>query len=194
MKPLFLLVLSLHVVVSVRDNSTNEFSVENEDSRVLSRRKRFLTFPDGSSLQLVFCVQTSALIPIGDIFLYGSTAALAWTLPADPTFTEFFTGKDKAQRREDVRNINYVDERGRVIARVPYKRRPIVNPAFAKRSVDEPQTFKEKLKMKIDRMKMHEMQTNREYLKKEHLDEKSIEFHRSNRLELLQRIERLLTA
>lgn len=32
-------------------NGTNEFS-ENERSRVLSRRKRFLTFPVGSSLQL----------------------------------------------------------------------------------------------------------------------------------------------
>lgn len=48
------IVLFLETVISenVRGtNGTNEFS-ENERSRVLSRRKRFLIFPEGSSFQL----------------------------------------------------------------------------------------------------------------------------------------------
>lgn len=48
------IVLLFETVISenVRgSNDTNEFP-ENERSRVLSRRKRFIIFPDGSSLQL----------------------------------------------------------------------------------------------------------------------------------------------
>lgn len=70
----------------------------------------------------------------------------------------------------------------------------IVNPAFAKRSVDDNQlSFKEKLKLKIDRKKMHESQMNRDYLKAENMDKDAIEFHRSNRLELYQKLETLFT-
>lgn len=69
-----------------------------------------------------------------------------------------------------------------------------MNPAFAKRSVEDNNiSFKEKLKLKIDRKKMHERHLNRDYLT-QHMDKDSIEFHRSNRLELYQKIERLLSA
>ncbi|KAJ0175000.1 hypothetical protein K1T71_009141 [Dendrolimus kikuchii] len=186
---------------SFEDNGNiteNEFSFGNGGSRVLSRQKRFLTFPDGSSVQLVFCVQTAALIPIGDIFLYGNTAALAWNLPSDTMFLDVLRQQSKAQRRGDVvKTVNYLDEEGRLISRVPYKRKPIVNPAFAKRSIDnevKEMTFKEKLKIKIDRKKMHDKQLKRDFLKKEHLDEHSIKFHRSSRLELLEKLEKLITA
>lgn len=50
-----LLVLQTVISENVRDNGNstlNEFSEENEGSRTLSRRKRFVIFPDGSSLQL----------------------------------------------------------------------------------------------------------------------------------------------
>lgn len=51
------IVLLFETVISenVKDNGNNtvdEFSVGNEGSRLLSRRKRFLIFPVGSSLQL----------------------------------------------------------------------------------------------------------------------------------------------
>lgn len=60
MKSSFLCFVSLLVVQrviseNVQDNgndTVNEFSEENEGSRALSRRKRFVIFPDGSSLQL----------------------------------------------------------------------------------------------------------------------------------------------
>lgn len=64
-----------------------------------------------------------AWIPIGDIFLYGSTIALAWTLPSDPTYLNMFKTYERTNRRNDVvtKTLNYIDEDGRVIAKVPYK-------------------------------------------------------------------------
>ena len=50
-----LLVLQSVISENVRDNgnnTANEIHEENEGSRALSRRKRFVIFPDGSSLQL----------------------------------------------------------------------------------------------------------------------------------------------
>ncbi|CAG4940026.1 unnamed protein product [Parnassius apollo] len=137
-----------------------------------------------------------ALIPIGDIFLYGNTAALAWNLPTEPQFLSMFKEHEKkSQRRGDSnKNIYYLDESGKVLAKVPFKKPFIVNPAFAKRSIDDIVTFREKLKIKIDRMKMHEKQSRREFLNKEHLDKDSVDFHRKSRVELYQKIEKLVTS
>ncbi|XP_049871721.1 uncharacterized protein LOC126370733 [Pectinophora gossypiella] len=179
--------------ISMSESGGNCSEVSN--LRTFSRRKRFLVFPEASSLQLVFCCQTSALIPIGDIFLYGNTAALAWTLPTDPDFLTMFKKHEKSQRRQDTKEIYYLDANGKLLAKVPYKRKPIINPAFAKRSVDEQKTtFKEKLKIKLDRMKMHEKQKSRQYLKSEYMDEKSVNFHRHSRVGLYEKLEKLFTA
>nr|XP_049702279.1 uncharacterized protein LOC110370341 [Helicoverpa armigera] len=197
----FVTFLVLQTVISenVKDNgnnTVNEFHEENEGSRALSRRKRFVIFPDGSSLQLVFCCQTAALIPIGDIFLFGSTVGLAWNLPTDPSIFHTFKDFERPLRRNDVvKTINYLDEDGRLIAKVPYKRRLIVNPAFSKRSVeDKSMSYKEKLKLKIDRKKMHEKHFKLDYLKHHNLDKNSIDFHRRNRVELYGKIEKMLEA
>nr|XP_049702284.1 uncharacterized protein LOC126055746 [Helicoverpa armigera] len=197
----FVTFLVLQTVISenVKDNgnnTVNEFHEENEGSRALSRRKRFVIFPDGSSLQLVFCCQTAALIPIGDIFLFGSTVGLAWNLPTDPSIFHTFKDFERPLRRSDVvKTINYLDEDGRLIAKVPYKRRLIVNPAFSKRSVeDKSMSYKEKLKLKIDRKKMHEKHFKLDYLKHHNLDKNSIDFHRRNRVELYGKIEKMLEA
>ncbi|XP_068622865.1 uncharacterized protein [Battus philenor] len=179
------------------DCAGNEGSQGNETrTRLLSRAKRFIVFPDGSSFQLVFCVQTMALIPIGDIFLYGNTAALAWNLPSDPKFFNMFKDHEKEinRRGDSNKNVYYLDDTGKVLAKVPYRRRLTVNPAFAKRSIDDKVTFREKLNMKIDRMKMHEKQSTREYLNKDHLDKDSVDFHRNSRVELYEKIEKLINA
>ncbi|XP_039758872.1 uncharacterized protein LOC120632901 [Pararge aegeria] len=176
------------------ETSTNG-SVNEARKRTLSRSKRFLVFPEGSSLQLVFCVQTSALIPIGDIFLYGNTAALAWNLPTDPKLLLMLKEYEKtAKRRVDESNVYYVDDKGKLIAKVPYKRRTIINPAFAKRSVSDKTSFKEKLKIKIDRLQMHKRQLQREYLKKNNFDRDSIEFHRHSRVDLYEKLAPFITA
>ncbi|CAH0718158.1 unnamed protein product, partial [Brenthis ino] len=134
----------------------------------------------------VFCVQTSALIPIGDIFLYGNTAALAWNLPTEAKdLLMFKEDKNTARRRRDEETY---------FTNVSGKRSAIVNPALAKRSVDENMTFKEKLKIKIDRAKMHERKLKRDFLNKQHLDHDSVEFHRSTRVGLYEKLIPLITA
>ncbi|XP_061719983.1 uncharacterized protein LOC133527108 [Cydia pomonella] len=173
---------------------TNE-TCGSKEPRVLSRSKRYLLFPEGSSFQLVFCLQTTALIPIADIFLIGQTAALAWEMPTDPAIFHMFKGEKVAQRRNDIqKNIYYLNKHGEVIAKVPYKRKPI-NPVFAKRSIEDKPTYKEKLKkLKIDRGKMHKTQLKENYLRKHHLDKRYIEFHRSSRLSLLEKLETFFSA
>ncbi|XP_063627498.1 uncharacterized protein LOC134799001 [Cydia splendana] len=143
----------------------------------------------------LFCLQTTALIPIADIFLVGQTAALAWEMPTDPAIFHMFKGEKVAQRRNDhQKNTYYLNKQGEVIAKVPYKRKPI-NPVFTKRSIEDKQTYKEKLKkIKIDRAKMHETQLKKNYLKKHHLDKRAIEFHRNSRLSLLEKLETFYSA
>ncbi|KOB68919.1 Uncharacterized protein OBRU01_17555 [Operophtera brumata] len=140
------------------ENVTSEISVtEDLSNTVLSRRKRFVIFPDGSSFQLVFCTQTHGYLQVGDIVWFGSTAALAWELPSDPSVFNMFK-----------------------------EQRPIVNPAFAKRSVDFPHTPPLSIK------KMHDMQKSTNYLNDLH--ENSIEFHRTGRKSLYAKVEKVLQA
>ncbi|XP_041980983.1 uncharacterized protein LOC121734437 [Aricia agestis] len=169
------LYLILTLIVFVQ--GTNETDTSN-GTRILSRRKRFLIFPEGSSLQLVFCTTYPMLSVIGDILLWGNTAALAYELPQDP-YSPFMHRADPLHRRMDTKTIYYTDYDGKVIHKEPYKRKSIVNPAFAKRSVEE----------KINRKEMHEVQT-REFLMAG--DERSVEFHSSSRVALYRQIELLL--
>lgn len=55
---------------------------------------------------------------------FGSTAALAWELPSDPSVFNMFKEQSKiygGNRRID-KNIYYLDEDGKVIGKVPYRR------------------------------------------------------------------------
>lgn len=72
----------------------------------------------------VFCVQTMALIPIGDIFLFGNTAALAWNLPTDPKIFSMFKDYEKGSNRraDSSKNIYYLNDNGKVLAKVPFKK------------------------------------------------------------------------
>ncbi|XP_031844011.1 uncharacterized protein LOC116431959 [Nomia melanderi] len=57
----------------------NETSIDA--SRTLSRRKRYLIFPEGSNVQLVFCLTVGTYARENDVVM-GMTAALAWELPS----------------------------------------------------------------------------------------------------------------
>ncbi|XP_046966892.1 uncharacterized protein LOC124534895 [Vanessa cardui] len=171
------------MIFSSQAEDVNSFNVIN-DTKVLSRRKRFIVFPEGSSFQLVFCTTYPALTTIGDIFLWGNTAALAYELPQDP-YSPFNHRADPLHRRMDTKNIYFTDFDGKIIHKAPYKRKFIVNPAFAKRSVDEMVSPE----FKIDRKQMHASKHTREFLKGAHLDK--VDFHRSSRARLYQQIEAL---
>ncbi|XP_049765586.1 uncharacterized protein LOC126094974 [Schistocerca cancellata] len=50
--------------------------------RILSRRRRYLVYPEGSSLQLVYCLTVPTIVPV-PFFKFGWTLGLAWELPSD---------------------------------------------------------------------------------------------------------------
>ncbi|XP_049871774.1 uncharacterized protein LOC126370793 [Pectinophora gossypiella] len=174
------------MVDNVFGNETTELHGKSE---ILSRRKRFLVFPEGSSLQLVFCNSFPLVSAIGDIMLWGYTAALAYELPQDP-YSPFMHHADPLHRRVDTKEIYYMNENGKIIYKRPYKKKFIVNPAFAKRSVDSPKTRGDAFK--IDRIQMHRLRSEREFLKSVHMDRGSVEFHRRSRSLLYQKIETML--
>ncbi|GBP60362.1 hypothetical protein EVAR_91397_1 [Eumeta japonica] len=156
----------------------------------------------GQTVRRVFCVTYPTIFAIGDIFLYGYTAALAWDLPQDP-YSPFDHRADPLHRRMDNKNIFFTDYDGKILFTKPYKRKPIVNPAFAKRSVsDDPISARgadfertnshEHEKQSVDRRQMHAEQIQRPYLQQ--TDERSADFHRSSRADLYAKIENLFTA
>ncbi|XP_050668079.1 uncharacterized protein LOC126967587 [Leptidea sinapis] len=160
----------------VEDNST-----DLSETRVLSRMKRFIIFPEGSSLQLVFCLTYPAISHISDILLWGNTAALAYELPQDP-YSPFNHKADPLHRRMDSKAIYYTDEDGKILYKQPYKRRPIVNPAFARRSVNSK-------KFNIDRGQMHASRKRPDF---GDMNENHVEFHRSSRTGLYEKIETII--
>ncbi|CAB3244858.1 unnamed protein product [Arctia plantaginis] len=171
---------------------TNQSMIENQSvSKILSRRKRFLIFPEGSSFQLVICTQNHGYLHIGDIVWFGTTAALAWELPTDPGVFDMFRDKHKlyeANRKNDV--IYYLNDEGKVIDVKEHKRKIIINPAFAKRSTDSMRG-----KNKIDSnyvKKLHLNQKNKNYWYE--FDATEIAFHRNGRQELYAKLEKFLQA
>ncbi|XP_059062242.1 uncharacterized protein LOC131855046 [Achroia grisella] len=190
---LFLLMFEIRTI----DLVNNSDVTLHDNGELLSRRKRFIIFPEGSSLQLVFCLTFPNINVIGDIVLWGYTAALAYELPQDP-YSPFMHHADPLHRRVDTKSIYYTNEEGRVIYKRPYKRKFIVNPAFAKRSIEfggiKARQFEKGIRenFKIDRKQMHALKNKRDFLKSEHMEGKSVEFHRSSRGTLYKKIETML--
>ncbi|XP_026326168.1 uncharacterized protein LOC113234861 [Hyposmocoma kahamanoa] len=170
-------------------NETN--SVFHGKNEILSRRKRFLIFDEGSSFQIVFCLTYPLVSAIGDIVLLGSTAALSFELPQDP-YSPFNHHADPLHRRTDSKFIYYMDEAGKIIDKRPYKNKFVVKPTIAKRSVDRLKTVELKKELKIDRKQMHASKHKREFLKSKNMDRRSVEFNRNSRSALYRKIETML--
>ncbi|KAJ0174999.1 hypothetical protein K1T71_009140 [Dendrolimus kikuchii] len=184
----FLLMNILGMILAYENETRIDYKAEKDtSSKVLSRRKRFIIFPDGSSFQLVFCAQNQGYIQVGDIIWFGNTAALAWELPNDPEIFNTLRGYSKdfnSLRRHDVsKHIYYLDENGKVLSKVPYKKRLIVNPAFAKRSTDNLKTMND-----ASRREMHERQKNSSVFLGLH--ENRILYHRETRKTLYEKFEK----
>ncbi|XP_043288493.1 uncharacterized protein [Venturia canescens] len=82
---LTILLLFFHAHLNQANESSGELHFGNEtefsNSRVLSRRKRYLIFPEGSNVQCVYCLTIGAYAKPGELVV-GLTAALAWELPS----------------------------------------------------------------------------------------------------------------
>ncbi|XP_065335932.1 uncharacterized protein LOC135936872 [Cloeon dipterum] len=84
--------------------------------KTLSRKKRYLTFPEGSGLSLVYCLTWGTYLAT-DIFTWGATLGLGFPLPTD---TKAFLSKldslelHRRDRRQVFSKIRILlDERGR---------------------------------------------------------------------------------
>ncbi|KAJ8979133.1 hypothetical protein NQ317_016751 [Molorchus minor] len=92
--------LILVVILTELSNETfqedlnNDINNSNETEKTLSRKRRYLVFPTGSSLQLVYCL-TVPSVGVGQIFTLGETAALAWELPDKADFIYDLIGHKK---------------------------------------------------------------------------------------------------
>ncbi|CAK1542047.1 unnamed protein product [Leptosia nina] len=179
------LVLTYCSLAISSEEDSNLIERKRVSGEILSRQKRYLMFPEGSSFQMVICEQNHGYLQLGNIVWFANTAALAWELPSDPKYFHIFKEheKDFIQNRNGVsKSIYLLDEAGKVLSKIPYHKKFIVNPAFAKRSVAEDSN--------VDRSLMHEKQKNASYL--QDLDSNSVEFHRNERKDLYQKIEGFL--
>ncbi|XP_044258509.1 uncharacterized protein LOC123007335 [Tribolium madens] len=83
-KALCLAILAIFAIKATLQTLQNDIIARlNDTDKTLSRKRRYLIFPEGSSLQLVYCF-TMPSVGVGQIFTVGSTVALAWELPHDP--------------------------------------------------------------------------------------------------------------
>lgn len=69
----------------------------------------------------VFCTTYPLVTPIGDIILWGNTAALAYELPQDP-YSPFNHRADPLHRRIDTKTLYFTDFDGNIVHKQPYKR------------------------------------------------------------------------
>ncbi|CAH1118849.1 unnamed protein product [Phaedon cochleariae] len=77
---------------SLQDEISKEINNINGSRQTLSRKRRYLTFPEGSSFQLVYCL-TLPSVGVGEFFTFGVTAAMAWELPTEPEDILILKGK-----------------------------------------------------------------------------------------------------
>uniref|UniRef100_A0A336M7N1 CSON013180 protein n=1 Tax=Culicoides sonorensis TaxID=179676 RepID=A0A336M7N1_CULSO len=70
--------------------------------QILSRKRRYLSFPSGSSFQVVYD-QTLPIINLIDIFTIGVTVAIAWALPSEPLYKIHQEILDKYKEEETKR-------------------------------------------------------------------------------------------
>ncbi|XP_021934769.1 uncharacterized protein LOC110837198 [Zootermopsis nevadensis] len=94
---------SIGVFILISNTLSSAFnSTSSGDSPVsmgtLSRRKRYITFPPGSILQLGYCLAVPSLIPDG-IWLYGITFGTNWEIPTDPIGLKFPREAEVVHRR-----------------------------------------------------------------------------------------------
>ncbi|XP_055852565.1 uncharacterized protein LOC129916573 [Episyrphus balteatus] len=88
---------------------------EYGNTEILSRKRRYLTFPSGSSFQLVYDL-IIGVVDYTNYLILGVTSALAWQLPSDAPSEIVQHLKDKLNdgtlgisRNDTIENIQYID-------------------------------------------------------------------------------------
>ncbi|XP_066251439.1 uncharacterized protein [Euwallacea similis] len=91
MRFIIVLLWNMSLILS-RDSFANlqtdiEERLNNGNRTYLSRKRRYLVFPQGSSFQLVYDLAYPSVDGRG-FFVYGNTASMAWELPSTPVFLD----------------------------------------------------------------------------------------------------------
>ncbi|XP_017083976.2 LOW QUALITY PROTEIN: uncharacterized protein LOC108116549 [Drosophila eugracilis] len=108
---------SLEQLIEMRLNESQSSSVQNSQSQeLLSRKRRYLVFPEGSSFQMVYD-EIVGVVDHTNYLILGITVALAWELPSKPPseelddlLTKLEDGTIDISRNDTVSNITYVDD------------------------------------------------------------------------------------
>ncbi|XP_037732547.1 uncharacterized protein LOC119563291 [Drosophila subpulchrella] len=108
---------SLEQLIEMRLNESASSSVQSSQSQeLLSRKRRYLVFPEGSSFQMVYD-EIVGVVDHTNYLILGITVALAWELPSKPPseelddlLTKLEDGTIDISRNDTVSNITYVDD------------------------------------------------------------------------------------
>ncbi|XP_016952261.1 uncharacterized protein LOC108026073 [Drosophila biarmipes] len=108
---------SLEQLIETRLNESASSSVQGSQSQeLLSRKRRYLVFPEGSSFQMVYD-EIVGVVDYTNYLILGITVALAWELPSKPPseelddlLTKLEDGTIDISRNDTVSNITYVDD------------------------------------------------------------------------------------
>ncbi|KAH8384032.1 hypothetical protein KR009_011794 [Drosophila setifemur] len=108
---------SLEQLIEMRLNESQSASVQGRQSEeLLSRKRRYLVFPEGSSFQMVYD-EIVGVVDHTNYLILGITVALAWELPSKPPseelddlLTKLEDGTLDISRNDTVSNITYVDD------------------------------------------------------------------------------------
>ncbi|KAH8346123.1 hypothetical protein KR067_005904 [Drosophila pandora] len=108
---------SLEQLIEMRLNESQSASVQGRRSEeLLSRKRRYLVFPEGSSFQIVYD-EIVGVVDHTNYLILGITVALAWELPSKPPseelddlLTKLEDGTLDISRNDTVSNITYVDD------------------------------------------------------------------------------------
>ncbi|KAH8385850.1 hypothetical protein KR200_000410 [Drosophila serrata] len=108
---------SLEQLIEMRLNESSSSSVQGRQSEeLLSRKRRYLVFPEGSSFQIVYD-EIVGVVDHTNYLILGITVALAWELPSKPPseelddlLTKLEDGTLDISRNDTVSNITYVND------------------------------------------------------------------------------------
>ncbi|XP_055694928.1 uncharacterized protein LOC129796837 [Lutzomyia longipalpis] len=103
----------IYLVIGIVNCSGENYT---ESSRKLSRRKRYLMFPEGSSLQVIYD-QTIPVVALPLVFTVGVTVAIAYELPSKPLSElaedfrkKFDVLKNNNSKADNINHITYVSK------------------------------------------------------------------------------------
>ncbi|XP_022211665.2 uncharacterized protein LOC111066982 [Drosophila obscura] len=115
---------SLEQLIELKLNESASRAAQSDE--LLSRKRRYLVFPEGSSFQMVYD-EIVGVVDHTNYLILGITVALAWELPSKPPseelddlLTKLEDGTIDISRNDTVSNITYVDDAAEATTKATY--------------------------------------------------------------------------